>query len=571
MSDSRPKGSLFSRLALKILAILVLCGILPSVAASVFLWRRNAQTVRDQVGAALETHLIRRAGEIEAWQSERLQDASRWSHSFVVLEGLEALSRSERGAGQVRAELKDYLESVLGNYRIYESLFIVDRRGEILAATRRERLEQWGRDLLAGTPGLDRGVVSPIHRSEVLGRPTLLVLYPIQGRGGQTLGHFVERIDLREFVTLFRPAEGDLSISLSFWLLDAAGCVLVREGRLAAGEQPLDPGSPLNVVRAGDACPASLPGAEALLLRLGPLSPPLGGSLVASVRRAEALRSLDESRARLRNFAVPVNLALLLLFVWVIRGLLGPIHLLSQGARRVSAGDLNIYLPVRGRDEIAGLTAAFNEMTRRLREGRQEIEEARDELARANQDLRSANRTLETLAITDGLTGLYNHRHFQDTLGKEMRRCEREKRPLSLLMIDIDHFKRFNDRWGHTEGDGALQRVAGQIMKGVRATDTAFRYGGEEIAVLLPGCMKEQARDVAEKIRRVVSASPTSRASSEARLTVSIGVSTFPDDGRVARGLVDAADAALYAAKARGRNQVVLAGPDARVRPLGAN
>ena len=126
-------------------------------------------------------------------------------------------------------------------------------------------------------------------------------------------------------------------------------------------------------------------------------------------------------------------------------------------------------------------------------------------------------------------------------------------------MIDIDHFKQFNDRWGHTEGDAALRRVAGQIMKTIRASDSAFRYGGEELAVLLPGCKKGQAREVAEKVRLAVADSWSRRATPAPWLTVSVGVATSPDDARVARGLVDAADVALYAAKARGRDCVVVA------------
>jgi diguanylate cyclase (GGDEF)-like protein len=217
-------------------------------------------------------------------------------------------------------------------------------------------------------------------------------------------------------------------------------------------------------------------------------------------------------------------------------------------------------LPVWGRDEIADLTRAFNEMARKLREGRQSLEEARDELARTNEGLKAANRTLEALAITDGLTGLYNRRHFQDTLEKEIRRCERESRKLSLLLADIDHFKQYNDRWGHTEGDAALRRVSGQIMKSIRSTDMGFRYGGEELAVLLPSCSKDQASEVAEKIRLAVQNLAQRQGRFGARVTVSIGVATFPEDGRVARGLVDTADAALYTAKAQGRNRVVLAG-----------
>jgi len=239
--------------------------------------------------------------------------------------------------------------------------------------------------------------------------------------------------------------------------------------------------------------------------------------------------------------------------------MLRPILLLSAGAKRVSAGDLEVRLPVRGHDEVADLTRAFNEMAERIQEGRVRLEEARDELAKSNEELKSANRRLEELAITDGLTGLFNRRHFQDTLDREMQRGEREGWSLSLLLLDLDHFKQFNDKWGHSEGDNELKRVAGQLLASVRSTDSAYRYGGEEFAMLLTSCPKAQALKVAEKVRQAV-ASLARPGRFGWRTTVSIGVATFPEDGRVARGLIDMADAALYAAKARGRDRVIAAG-----------
>ena len=191
-------------------------------------------------------------------------------------------------------------------------------------------------------------------------------------------------------------------------------------------------------------------------------------------------------------------------------------------------------------------------MANKIREGRERLEAAHDELARTNEGLKAANRALETLAITDGLTSLYNHRHFQDSLEKEMRRCEQQGRPLSLLLIDIDHFKHYNDRWGHQEGDAALRRVAAQVMKGIRATDMAFRYGGEELAVLMPFVAKEQAAEVAEKIRIAVRDHAQRPGRFGDRLTVSIGVATFPEDGALPRTLVDAADARSTPPRRRG-------------------
>jgi diguanylate cyclase (GGDEF)-like protein len=166
---------------------------------------------------------------------------------------------------------------------------------------------------------------------------------------------------------------------------------------------------------------------------------------------------------------------------------------------------------------------------------------------------------LEELATTDALTGLRNRRRFDTAIAQEWRRAIRQSRPLAMLLIDADHFKIFNDTFGHQPGDQALMSIARCIAGAVnRAGDCAARYGGEEFAVLLPGISAEEARVVAEKIRLRVEALPAE----PAMLTVSIGVASItPLVTMEWTGLVQAADKALYAAKAAGRNQSVVAGP----------
>lgn len=162
------------------------------------------------------------------------------------------------------------------------------------------------------------------------------------------------------------------------------------------------------------------------------------------------------------------------------------------------------------------------------------------------------------LAITDGLTGLYNHRYFQDRLAKELERASREGSPLSLLMIDIDHFKRYNDTNGHIGGDVVLREVASALKKRLGKVGILARYGGEEFAAILPGADRAKAAEIAENLRREVASMQVPNASSlpEGILTVSIGVATFPEDAFDRSGLIDRADLSLYLAKTGGRNRV---------------
>jgi diguanylate cyclase (GGDEF)-like protein len=283
---------------------------------------------------------------------------------------------------------------------------------------------------------------------------------------------------------------------------------------------------------------------------------PLRGFLVLSLPESIAYASLGESRrAFLAGGASLVLLALVITFL-VTAQVLRPVRRLAEGALRLSDGDLDVQIPPGGRDEIGDLTAAFNFMSRSVLEERRNVEQARDDLARSNAELRRTNEVLERLAITDGLTGLYNHRHFQDCWEREMGRAKREGRPVSLLMIDLDHFKAYNDRYGHTAGDEALCGVAHALRASLRNCDLVFRYGGEELTVILSGCESVGAAEVGEKIREVLRALPRS-AERPGPLTVSIGVASFPADGALPREVLDRADAALYIAKSEGRDRVV--------------
>ncbi|GAG49561.1 unnamed protein product, partial [marine sediment metagenome] len=169
----------------------------------------------------------------------------------------------------------------------------------------------------------------------------------------------------------------------------------------------------------------------------------------------------------------------------------------------------------------------------------------------------NAQRFEETLerAQNDALTGLANHGHFWSKLTKEIDRAKRYGRQLSLAMIDVDHFKEFNDAYGHVEGDQALAGVAHVIRNCSRGHDFPARYGGEEFALILPETGEGGQRVVAEKFRKAVHEATLSPAG-QGKLTVSIGIASFPRDAADPSGIVEAADAKLYEAKAAGRNRV---------------
>jgi diguanylate cyclase (GGDEF)-like protein len=167
------------------------------------------------------------------------------------------------------------------------------------------------------------------------------------------------------------------------------------------------------------------------------------------------------------------------------------------------------------------------------------------------------HRQMSERALTDGLTGLLNHRTFMEKLTEELNRLDRGPQPFSLLLLDIDHFKRVNDTYGHPVGDEALRTVAGIVKRSVRAIDYVARYGGEEFAVGLVGADGRGAEQMAERIRKTVEKTPVTAGRTTFSCTLSIGASTLRT-GERKEGLIARADAALYHAKRTGRNRICL-------------
>ncbi|MGE5573197.1 MAG: diguanylate cyclase [Bacteroidota bacterium] len=203
---------------------------------------------------------------------------------------------------------------------------------------------------------------------------------------------------------------------------------------------------------------------------------------------------------------------------------------------------------------------------RELKAKNELLEKSEAELKRVNArldrqlaEVTRLHRIAERLAITDSVTGLFNHRHFQERLTEELARCERYGRYLSLLMVDIDDFKQYNDVLGHPAGDAALKAVARLLTRSVRSTDIVARYGGEEFVVILLEAQKAHALRVAEKIRARIEAYPFPHEDQipSGRVTVTVGVATYPADARTKKDLIYLADMACYRGKREGRNRVI--------------
>lgn len=205
-----------------------------------------------------------------------------------------------------------------------------------------------------------------------------------------------------------------------------------------------------------------------------------------------------------------------------------------------------------------GAFSALDGVIQELEKEKQAYEKVSNQLSGALQELHTANEALKIANTKDGLTNVKNRRFFEEKYQSEYKRCQRETQPLSILMIDIDHFKKLNDNYGHAVGDECLIAVA-QTLQGVvkRPSDAVARYGGEEFSVILANTPLEGAAHVAEKIRAAVEALCFQIKDETIRTSVSIGVACdVPEGFEVSRATLERADACLYRAKEQGRNRV---------------
>jgi diguanylate cyclase (GGDEF)-like protein len=232
------------------------------------------------------------------------------------------------------------------------------------------------------------------------------------------------------------------------------------------------------------------------------------------------------------------------LFFVLEEKLLARVESLNTKIKQITvSGDLSLRLDASGKDELSDLAGTVNAMLTAIQRAKSELLQAQD--------------SLRFHAEHDSLTGVLNRRAIRDVLRRELARCRRENQSLGLMLADVDHFKRINDRYGHGAGDCALVTVVQRISATLRPYDLIGRYGGEEFLVIAPGCDLELTQKLAERIRCAVSDEPVDLGHANVKLTVSLGA-TLGTANSDPEFLVAVADSAMYQAKGNGRDRVEL-------------
>jgi diguanylate cyclase (GGDEF)-like protein len=526
----------------KILVFALMVTLIPSGLTAWISYSQNRRALEEKITQELLSSSGQAAREMDVWLKERLYDLRVFASSYEVSEKL-----ARRRPGSARDRLNDYLNSVRDRFSEYEELVVFDAQGRIVASSGSQdgtlRLPpHWAKEL-----STNNALVGQASWDPTLTKGVVMVAVPVERGEGRMLGVLAARLNLQgaqKGLRAFAPRGGQVQ------LITITGAMIVGSAETSAElmQARMKP-------RAVDRL-KSREGRVVSYEGLGGLE--VVGSLKRVPRAKWAVVSEIPADAaywqirRFRNVTLLI-VAGLLLGVGLIAYRLGvlivrPLERLTQGAAEVADGDLAVDLPA-AKGEVGDLTAVFNHMVGRLRQGRQELDAMNEKLRKQNEDL-------ERLSTSDALTGLYNRRYLTQRLSEELVRSYRHKGSFSVLMADVDEFKKYNDAFGHPAGDEVLKKVATILLSSTRSVDCTARYGGEEFAVLLTGTDGEVAKDVAERIRvRVEEQEFPGR-----KITLSIGIAEFPDNGQTADDVISSADEALYAAKRGGRNRVMRAG-----------
>ena len=499
--------------------------------------------------------------ELDHWYEKRAHEVEVFAGSAILTESAPALGTRGRRGDRARDEAEQYLRYVLESFPQFDRLVITTEGGET-------RLEVGDGEplpdgfLAANTKPAEHTRISASFRHGA--QLVQIASAPMRDADERTIARLFALIDLSHLEALLKS--GELGDSANVYVVD-------QDGRFLNPPQGFD----ADATWQGDGVERAH--ASAVAYYSNPLGEEVIGTSVDFPRFDWTLvieQSYDEAFAPIvssMSRVAAVNLAIVfgvgLLAFRIAGSIVKPLRALSDAASRLTHGEREVEIEESGRgtEEVHLLTRTFNEMSRglgrsarELEENQREIEQANQRLLSKNEELSNMNLVLEQLSITDGLTKLHNHRYFQDTMAAECKRASRSGDPLCLVLLDVDFFKKWNDRLGHAGGDEILRRLAEVLNQTCRETDLLARYGGEEFALLAIDTDLAGATALGEKIRQAVEETDfvTDVPSEREPLTISVGVAAYA--GSRKQLFVDA-DSALYSAKDSGRNRVVVAPP----------
>jgi diguanylate cyclase (GGDEF)-like protein len=532
----------------RILAFAVAAALLPAGTMLGVFYTQNRRALEKKINEDLLSGSAQSARASGVWLRERLYDLRVFAGSDEVVVTLEHGARVAPTT-PTEGRLRDYLVSLHERFSDFERLMVLDLDGKVVATSANEVSTvslppDWQSALRS-----DNQIVGDAYWDPKSKRAKLIVAVPAQRADGRLLGAFAAELNLAPVQLLLRSFAADSTGRIH--LVNIKGAMIASSDGATEDlvTHPMPAATMKNLrERARAPFPYSSFGGRDVIGTLEYV-PQVNWAVIAEISSEAAYLQVR----RFRDVALAV-IAFLLVAVTLSAYRLGrliarPLDRLTKAASEVAAGDLTVDLPAApGGGEVGYLTDVFNHMVYRLRDGRAELD-------RINETLRTKNEELELLSTTDSLTGLSNHRSLMNRLDSEVARFKKDKRGFSVLVGDVDHFKQYNDAFGHPAGDEVLQTIAEIMRDSTRKGDCCARYGGEEFVIVLPDTAIADALDTAEHIRARVAA----KKFNGRKMTLSIGVASYPEDADDAEAIIAVADEALYQAKREGRDRTVRA------------
>ena len=557
------KVSKLQSIKTKILIFALLATIFPSLILGGLSYLQNSKLLQAKITNTMRNATAQAGGKLDLWLKERLYDLRVFASSYVISENITRLTiepSMKNDSLTPSNHIKGYLQSVCDKFAVYDELILIslDGRPMVTSAENDSALmlpERWKGQMTAP---------QPINAAAFFDRRTglkyLMITERIRAGDGYTLGYLAAKINLNSISSILNHhAAGGID---EIYLVDA-------NSRLLVSSQPLPKHflrSNLSVqIPAIEDGPSVMPASytdfrDHLVVGMAIPIASIDWTMVAEMRHEGAYAELAMLRRVTTALVGGLMLSIGILAYLFGHALVRPVRRLSEEAARVAGGNLDVDIPVTGLSEVSYLTQVFNHMVSSLRYGREKLSDA-------NKALLETNKELHQLSITDGLTGLLNRKHILELLDQEISRSRRYGHPVSVLMLDIDHFKNVNDTYGHQTGDIVMRRLADLFCETVRENDLVGRYGGEEFLILLPDSDAQSGVQTAQRIRKRVQDLEIDASGENVSVTVSIGISSFPQYGQGADAVICAADEALYQAKSNGRNQVVISETNERRQP----
>ncbi|MCP5251355.1 MAG: diguanylate cyclase [Burkholderiales bacterium] len=540
----------------KIFVFALLATLIPSVILGLLSFHQNDSSIRENLTRELRTLANHASSELISWINRNIQDATPLTTSRIMIEVLSNpanLQNDEKS--QAHNMLNNYLRLVQARLDKFLELTVIDTQQEIIASSSDQSF--LNKSLLNDLISLDssqQSFILPPVTNEQFDTVTVSIALPILSYENYILGQLVVTYDLQSI----RPKMEDpiKSSRGEILMVNTHGQLLLTSHGPSDPTAQLSPDAYQSLVDNPGELHYFQDFSQKQVIGLAQKINVLPVIIIAGRNYEEVYAARIEQRD---SFVILVCTSIFIvaaIAIYLGRSIVTPLQSLIDATNQIVKGNLDIPLTsVVRKDELGRLAQMFNHMTEKLRQSQAEI-------LTANEELRIKNQLLEELCVTDSLTGLYNRSKLNQIISDEISRSHRNKRPFTILMIDIDYFKELNDSLGHIAGDEILATVSRTLTQSIRSIDFAARYGGDEFIIVLTETTAKEATITAERIRAQVSEISCSVVNKPINVTLSIGIAQSELKDTSPTDLITRADNALYEAKKAGRNQARVVGLD---------